>query len=833
MPGNGTEGERLRIRCPNCEATFQVRPEMMGRTGPCKTCKELFTITPELVVQDRAAATPPGPGRDSGVSRVPGQGPAGLLRTGTPVPGPTSAAVAAPSGTQPAAVPAQTEGAVLASASHGYSFRMTTPGWKRYHPRDEKVLEADIFIENPGIGSIKCVVYPCDVGMEELDSRLEEAYNTEVQKFKCHQHGRTTIAGFPGSYIDYQGIAPGEKQSTRFLSFVFVKDGKSFQVIGMGEPARFPQLRQEVQQVAKSLSFDPAQAALATAETLPAQTPATLQRLLLPPAAFIFVPAGFVLGLLIYASVREDVSHFSSFGKLLTYMWWLIYPLIGYYVAMGWEGSGYPGARVLREWATQVAILGSDMFVMMFTMIMGMFIGGAARGFGALMRAMNRAMIQAGALVFGRLASAWVVALPQLVWQAWKGGQPLGVGGSFLMHAAGLIPGLIVFSLFFVPMVEQSDYQMQRQVDGWRSELEQPQPGPAGATLWPNTPQVTQQNSSTPAGGNVPAPPVSQPSIVVPTSASADWGALLDGKTFRHGSLPVITTFHVGSDGSIRGTQNHLSDPDIAGFLGGRVSGNTIECQYEWRKDGRLVDQGRSTLEFTPDGRIVDRSQSGGEQILAPVEGGIATQPAGQAPVPAAYPAQPGGAPPAPSPAPGPGTQPASEARGSYFSPRGRMPAAGLPAPMPAAPAPMPGAQTGVRPGAGPDEEAMALASLLEEGRRLAVEGKFNSARAKLHDVVERAAKAAAYRNYGEQAQTLLNWTELVSNPETRFTIENRIVTTEKTKIWVRDVFDGSVHEASLGETLTDGYVFESLNEEQNAARLEKDGVFYNIEGVR
>jgi len=127
----------------------------------------------------------------------------------------------------------------------------------------------------------------------------------------------------------------------------------------------------------------------------------------------------------------------------------------------------------------------------------------------------------------------------------------------------------------------------------------------------------------------------------------------------------------------------------------------------------------------------------------------------------------------------------------------------------------------------------MALASLLEEGRRLAVEGKFNSARAKLHDVVERAAKAAAYRNYGEQAQTLLNWTELVSNPETRFTIENRIVTTEKTKIWVRDVFDGSVHEASLGETLTDGYVFESLNEEQNAARLEKDGVFYNIEGVR
>jgi len=546
---------------------------------------------------------------------------------------------------------------------------MTTPGWKRYHPRDEKVLEADIFIENPGIGSIKCVVYPCDVGMEELDSRLEEAYNTEVQKFKCHQHGRTTIAGFPGSYIDYQGIAPGEKQSTRFLSFVFVKDGKSFQVIGMGEPARFPQLRQEVQQVAKSLSFDPAQAALATAETLPAQTPATLQRLLLPPAAFIFVPAGFVLGLLIYASVREDVSHFSSFGKLLTYMWWLIYPLIGYYVAMGWEGSGYPGARVLREWATQVAILGSDMFVMMFTMIMGMFIGGAARGFGALMRAMNRAMIQAGALVFGRLASAWVVALPQLVWQAWK--------------------------------------------------------------------------------------------------------------------------------------------------------------------DGRLVDQGRSTLEFTPDGRIVDRSQSGGEQILAPVEGGIATQPAGQAPVPAAYPAQPGGAPPAPSPAPGPGTQPASEARGSYFSPRGRMPAAGLPAPMPAAPAPMPGAQTGVRPGAGPDEESMALASLLEEGRRLAVEGKFNSARAKLHDVVERAAKAAAYRNYGEQAQTLLNWTELVSNPETRFTIENRIVTTEKTKIWVRDVFDGSVHEASLGETLTDGYVFESLNEEQNAARLEKDGVFYNIEGVR
>lgn len=421
--------ERLRIRCPHCAKTFRVKPDLVGKTGPCAACGQPFTIAPACIVTEEAKPAAPAP----------------------PVPsGP------------PGAPPPEPAGTVFASAEHGYSFVLAGPGWQRLNRRDEKQFEADVFVTHEQIGAIKCVVYPCEVSFEELDSRLEEAYATEVRKFKCHRHERGTVAGLPCALVDYQGIAEGEQKSARYLACVFVKDGKSLQVIGMTDPQRFPQIRKVVRDAVATLSFDPAQARRATDQTLPPTQPTTLQRLLLPRAVFVFVPAAFVVGFLVWRQVSADVAHFGAGSKWVTYLWWLIYPAIGYYVAMGWEGSGYPAARALRDWATRMAVLASDAMAGMFTMVFGMVGGGGARAMGQLMREWGRLCIRAGSFLFGRLGSAWVVALPQTVWQAATGGRPVGVPGSIALHAAGAVPGLLVAALFFTPFAAQSDVHMQQ-----------------------------------------------------------------------------------------------------------------------------------------------------------------------------------------------------------------------------------------------------------------------------------------------------------------------------------------------------------------------------------
>lgn len=43
------EPERLLVKCPKCGHRFWIRPQLMGKSGPCKKCGKTFTITRDLV----------------------------------------------------------------------------------------------------------------------------------------------------------------------------------------------------------------------------------------------------------------------------------------------------------------------------------------------------------------------------------------------------------------------------------------------------------------------------------------------------------------------------------------------------------------------------------------------------------------------------------------------------------------------------------------------------------------------------------------------------------------------------------------------------------------
>lgn len=168
------------------------------------------------------------------------------------------------------------QGIVFASARYGYSFVLATPGWFRYAAKDEQANDADVLVEHSSIGAIKCVVSPWELDFDDLCSGIEEAYRSEVSDFRLIEQGRTTVAGLPAAFIEYEGIPPdGDGSRIKFFCHVFLKHGMVHQIIAFSTPVVFARLKKEASAAIQSFSFDPAQAASATGQPhtgLPAAT---------------------------------------------------------------------------------------------------------------------------------------------------------------------------------------------------------------------------------------------------------------------------------------------------------------------------------------------------------------------------------------------------------------------------------------------------------------------------------------------------------------------------------------------------------------------------------
>jgi hypothetical protein len=192
-----------------------------------------------------------------------------------------------------------------------------------------------------------------------------------------------------------------------------------------------------------------------------------LTRVLLPRATAIFVPAAFVVGLFIWLNARPHADHFSPAGKWITTLWWMIYPLIGYYVSLGWDAAGTRAYRELRRLSMRLAIKASNFFIGVSCFFMGLLLSifgvrnarRTVRDIRRLWSALNRLLILFAVRFLGRLVSAWLVALPQTAWRLFRRRHRPTMAVALLMHLLGLLPGLLVFSVFFAPLAEQSQIQ--------------------------------------------------------------------------------------------------------------------------------------------------------------------------------------------------------------------------------------------------------------------------------------------------------------------------------------------------------------------------------------
>jgi len=517
----------LSFGCPKCGKAQTAPAAMVGRDLFCTECGVKLTL---LGAGKTRLADDQIPAEDSGEVACPKCGagnpflpeyvnlPINCAKCGAKFVVPRGGKpILARAAQEEPAMPETPAGKVFASKTYGYSFALSTQGWYRYSQGDERAVEADLLVGHNDIGTIRCVVSPTDRSTDDFYAVMEENYATEVEKFKCFAKGKTTIAGIPAAWIRYAGIWPGGER-TRFLSLVFVKDQTLFQLIAAGPPETFDRLKQEAAEAARTFSFDPARLKLAAEHQTPFLA-SNLAAILLPKATFVFVPAMFVVGLVMWLNTRQDSSHYGAFERWVLYLWWMIYPLIGYYWSLGWEAAAHPGCCELRYYLTELSVHVSNAVITLefwfFGFIFSMFGGSGAMnlcvGLGKLFRNMAEAAIRIGSRVFGRLADAWWIALPQTLWQFIGGGRPVKLGGSIVQHVLGAIPALVLLGIFAAPFAAYTEYQSRLNYEQWQQRMRQPQ-STAARTAAP------QQEPSKPQPATVQAP---SPPVVAPAPAPA------------------------------------------------------------------------------------------------------------------------------------------------------------------------------------------------------------------------------------------------------------------------------------------------------------------------
>jgi len=192
-----------------------------------------------------------------------------------------------------------------------------------------------------------------------------------------------------------------------------------------------------------------------------------LETLFRPPVAVVFVPTALVIGFVIWLSARAHSEHFEATGQTVMYFWWLLYPLIGYYMSVGWIAAGMGTSRQARYLGTDLALVVSDSFVFISTeflvLIAGMFKvrRSGIRNLCKLWGMLNAALIRGVSQMFGRLISAALLPVPLVAWALCSRNRPLGTPGNFALHVAGVVPGMIVLGLFLAPLNEHARYEQK------------------------------------------------------------------------------------------------------------------------------------------------------------------------------------------------------------------------------------------------------------------------------------------------------------------------------------------------------------------------------------
>lgn len=145
---------------------------------------------------------------------------------------------------------------VFSSGRFGYHFALPTEGWLRYPAQEENKVGADLLVEHPGIGAIKCVVTVLEADYDELCDMAIRAYQSDMREFRLLGSGAAEIAGIGGVYIEFEGV-PHDSDGTRvcFLAHLFMTGGYLFQVIGFSPAGTFSRLRYEAGAAVSSFAF--------------------------------------------------------------------------------------------------------------------------------------------------------------------------------------------------------------------------------------------------------------------------------------------------------------------------------------------------------------------------------------------------------------------------------------------------------------------------------------------------------------------------------------------------------------------------------------------------
>jgi len=145
---------------------------------------------------------------------------------------------------------------VFSSERFGYHFALPTEGWLRYPASEESRVGADLLVEHPGIGAIKCMVTRLEADGHDLVDMALRAYQSDMREFRLLGSGAAEIAGIDGVYLEFDGI-PHDSDGSRvcFLAYLFVIDGQLFQVIAFSSAETFSRLEHEAAAAVRSFGF--------------------------------------------------------------------------------------------------------------------------------------------------------------------------------------------------------------------------------------------------------------------------------------------------------------------------------------------------------------------------------------------------------------------------------------------------------------------------------------------------------------------------------------------------------------------------------------------------
>ncbi|MBC8372208.1 MAG: hypothetical protein H8E53_01330, partial [Planctomycetes bacterium] len=261
---------------------------------------------------------------------------------------------------------------VFAADDLNYCFYLPSGGWYRYGRSAEREALADMVLEKTGVGVIRVVVGQCVPGetFESLCRRVEEIYVEETPDFQQIDAGPARVAGKEAAFIEFRGRGEDLDEEIRCLSYLVERDDCFVQIIAIGVPDIFAEFRDDIGGLIESFSFDRTE--ILAAQELDRKM--AMRKLLLPGAAAVFVPLFSILGWLISSADAHDHANNTSLGEPGVPLWWLIYPLIGYYISVGWAASGFSGCRNLRQWLTNIgAKLSAWIIMIMYAPFAAMF----------------------------------------------------------------------------------------------------------------------------------------------------------------------------------------------------------------------------------------------------------------------------------------------------------------------------------------------------------------------------------------------------------------------------------------------------------------------------